>query len=134
MKLTRDFAQKAVDLLQQGEFSQFFEQYVDDNVQWRITGTNLLSGLYTNKADFLEKALGRLSKIMQPGWTLEIKHLFVDNDTLIIEMLGHATSLNGLDYNNEYCWILQFEQGKIVTARVYYDDVLVDQVLTTNKG
>lgn len=65
--LSKDMAQQAVDLLQHGKFDEFFTDYVSDAVQWRITGTNLLSSLYTSKQEFLEKALGRLSKIMQPG-------------------------------------------------------------------
>ena len=46
------------------------------------------------------------------------------------EMIGKGETLSGQAYNNEYCWIMQVSDSKIIKARVYYDDVLVNSVLT----
>jgi len=44
-------------------------------------------------------------------------------------MTSIGTAKKGHPYHNEYVWIQRFEAGKIVEARVYYDDVLVDKTM-----
>jgi len=60
---------------------------------------------------------------------MDIHHIYVDGDTTIVEMSSIATAKKGHPYHNQYVWIQQFQDGKIVEARVYYDDVLVDKTM-----
>lgn len=61
---------------------------------------------------------------------MKIPHIFVDGDTAIVEMEAIATAKAGYAYNNRYVWIHDFKEGKIVIARVYYDDVLVNKTIS----
>lgn len=129
MPLTKKYVEQVFNLLADGKLDEYLTQYVDENVQWTITGTNVLSGLYTSRQDFIDRAIDRLKRSLEGGIHMIIKNVYVDGDTGIVEMEAIATAKKGHPYNNQYVWIQRFENGKIVEARVYYDDVLVDKTM-----
>lgn len=129
MSLTKAYVKEVFSLLEQGKLDAFLEQYVDEKVQWEITGTNVLAGMYTSRQDFIERAINRLKASLDGGIRMKIPHVHVDGDTAIVEMEAIATAKKGHAYNNRYVWIHDFRDGKIITARVYYDDVLVNETI-----
>ena len=56
MNLSKEYVKTVFALLENGQLDDYLEQYVDSNVQWTITGTNVLSGLYTSRQDFIDRA------------------------------------------------------------------------------
>jgi ketosteroid isomerase-like protein len=64
---------------------------------------------------------------------MRTRQVFVDGHSAIVEMMGEAKTKKGEDYNNVYCWVMEFRQEKIISARVYFDDVLVDRALVHNE-
>ena len=57
MNLSKEYVKTVFALLENGQLDNYLEQYVDSNVQWTITGTNVLSGLYTSRQDFIDRAI-----------------------------------------------------------------------------
>ena len=50
-----------------------------------------------------------------------------------VEFRGEATQLNGKPYNNQYLWIMIFDdQGHAQEIREYLDTRLVQEVFTNN--
>ncbi|MDF1760809.1 MAG: nuclear transport factor 2 family protein [Coxiellaceae bacterium] len=129
MSLTKEYVAKVFSFLEAGDFDSYLNQYVDENVQWTITGTNVLSGLYASRQDFIDNAINKLKESLEGGIKMDILNIYVDGDTAIVEMKAIAKAKRGHDYGNEYVWIQRFCDGKIVEARVYYDDVLVDKTM-----
>ena len=129
MHLDQDYVKQVFSLLENGEVDRYLSEYVDENVTWTITGTNVLAGKYTSRADLVERAIARLNESLVGGIRMEIHRIYIDGDTAIVEMSSIATAKKGHPYNNEYVWIQRFRNGKIIEARVYYDDVLVDQTM-----
>ena len=129
MALTKVYVKKVFSLLEEGRLDDYLEQYVDEQVQWTITGTNVLSGLYTSRQDFVDRAIATVKSSLVGGIKMKIPHIYVDGDTAIVEMEAIATAKRGHAYSNQYVWIQRFKEGKIVEARVYYDDVLVDKTM-----
>lgn len=129
MALTKAYVAQVFSLLEQGQLDAYLQQYVDDNVQWTITGSNVLAGLYTSRQDFIERAINRLKVALDGGISMKILNIYVDGDTAIVEMEAIATAKLGHPYNNQYVWIQDFRDGRIVNARVYYDDVLVNKTI-----
>ena len=132
MSLTKSYVRHVFSLLEEGRLDDYLEQYVDPSVQWTITGTNVLSGLYVSRQDFIDRAIKKLKSSLSGGIKMIIHHIFVDGDTAIVEMEAIATAKLGHPYNNQYAWIQTFKDGKIVEARVYYDDVLVNKTVRDN--
>lgn len=129
MQLEHEYVEQVFSLLENGEIDRYLNEYVDENVRWTITGTNVLSGNYTSRKDLLERAIARLNESLVDGIRMNIHHIYVDGDTAIVEMSSVATAKKGHPYNNQYVWIQRFRDGKIIEARVYYDDVLVDKTM-----
>ena len=44
--LTKEYVTQVFSLLEQGDLDGYLQQYVDKDVQWTITGTNVLAGTY----------------------------------------------------------------------------------------
>jgi ketosteroid isomerase-like protein len=129
MVLTKEYVAKVFALLEKGDWEGYCENYVDANVQWTITGTNVFSGTYSSRQEFVDKVVSKHKTLLVDSIKMRILHIYVDGDTAIVEMESIATATQkGYPYKNQYLWIHTFRDGKIVEARVYYDDVLVNKV------
>ena len=124
--LTKAYVAKVFSLLENGKLDEYLTKYVDPSVQWTITGTNVLPGTYLSRQDFSDNAINKLKVSLAGRIKMVIQHIYVDSDTAIVEMEAIATTKKGMPYNNQYAWIQRFRQGKIIEARVYYGDVLVN--------
>ena len=129
MALSRTFLYQAFSLLEQGHIEIFLNKYVDEQVKWTITGTGVLAKTYDNRDVFINEAITRLKKSLVGQITWQIQHFYVDGDTAIVEMCSEALAVKGHRYRNQYVWILNFINNRIVQARVYYDDILVEQTI-----
>jgi uncharacterized protein len=94
---------------------------MSDEVSWLIPG-NLpnLSGLRKGKAEILNFARGA-AKMFPSGLKSEIRRVYGDGDTVLIEMTNRGKLFNGRDYENEYCFVFEIEAGKIRRVREYVD-------------
>ena len=94
---------------------------MSDEITWRIPG-NLpnLSGLRTGKAEILNFARSA-AKMFPSGVRSEIHRVYGDGNTVMIEMTNRAKFPNGRDYENEYCFVFEVENGKIRHVREYVD-------------
>ncbi|MCK4869481.1 MAG: hypothetical protein KAS93_00045 [Gammaproteobacteria bacterium] len=73
-------------MLEQGDLDGYFERYVDKDVQWTITGTNVLFGTYTSRHEFIEKVINKLKISLVGGIKMIIHHIYIDGNTAIVEM------------------------------------------------
>ncbi len=133
MNINNTIQQNIISLLQQCKFKKLIDEYFDDRFLWRIKGTSVLSGTYTDKNVFLEKVINRLNKLLLPGWKMHILNTYVDGNTFIVEMHGEVKTKNQQDYNNDYCWIFKFNNNKVASLTAYYDSLLVNKTLKENE-
>lgn len=128
--IDQEIQNNIVEYLTSCQFRKFCDSYFADKFKWTIRGTSILSGEYNNKEEFFDKVINRIGSKVLPGWTMKIKATYAIDKVLIIEMLGSANTKTGKHYNNEYCWILKFnENNKIDSLTAYYDSLLVNQTL-----
>jgi uncharacterized protein len=94
---------------------------MSDDVSWLIPG-NLpgLSGLRKGKAAILEFARSA-AKTFPSGLQTQISRIYGDADTVILELTNRGKLANGRDYENEYCFVFEVEQGRIRRVREYVD-------------
>jgi len=104
----------------QGDIKSAFAN-MSDEVSWLIPGNlNNLSGLRKGKAAILEFARNA-AKTFPNGLQTEIKRVYGDGDTVILELTNRGKLANGRDYENEYCFVFEVEAGKIRRVREYVD-------------
>ncbi len=129
MSINQDIKDDIVSLLKNCEFRKFCDCYFADNFLWVIKGTSVLSGTYTDKETFFDKGINRLSAALLSDWKMYILNSYTDGNAFIVEMRGEVKTKVGDNYNNEYCWIMHFENKKIVKLTAYYDSLLVNETL-----
>jgi ketosteroid isomerase-like protein len=117
--------------LETGNGADFFTHVADD-VDWTVMGTHPLCGHYGNKADFLSHTFEKLGKVLPQGAQLRVEHLLVSGDWAVVELRSLAVALNGLRFDNQYCWVCRFAADKIVEVRAYLDSALVARLFEEN--
>jgi uncharacterized protein len=85
----------------------------------------LLVYIYISKADFLKHTFERLDRLLKGGSVvMKVDHIYVSDDTAIVDMTSTSFALNGRPYAQRYCWITRFVDSLIVEVRAYLDSVL----------
>ncbi len=118
--------------LNNGENEKFFE-HVADNVCWKVMGTHPLAGMYHSKQDFLSHTFQRLNKILKEGVVLKVTNIITQGDIAAVELESSSIAVNGMPFNNTYCWVVRFENDIIVEVRAYVDSALVQKVIDENE-
>ncbi len=117
--------------LQSGSGAQFFDHVADD-VDWTVEGTHPLAGHYHNKAAFLSGTFAKLDRVLRSGAQLAVVNIMLSGDWAIVELRSDATANNGMRFDNRYCWLTRFRDGKIVEVRAYLDSALVARLFVEN--
>ena len=50
----------------------------------------------------------------------------------MVELVSDATALNGMRFDNHYCWVTRFDRGVIVEVRAYLDSAMVTELFHQN--
>jgi ketosteroid isomerase-like protein len=132
LSVTPEYVDKLFRNLATGKSGVFFDSVADD-VQWTVTGTHPMAGVYKTKTDFLAHTLHRLNKLLNGDLVLNVNHIIVSGDTAVVEMTSASTARNGKPYVNRYCWVVRFEAGIIKEVRAYLDSFLVQQTIAENE-
>lgn len=103
---------------------KFFE-HVSDIVEWTVMGTHPLAGLYRSKQAFFDATFAVLPGLMRDGLTLHVERFHDAGDYGIVELRADATTLEGVPFDNRYCWVCRFDDDLIVEVRAYLDSAMV---------
>ena len=87
---------------------------LDDNVQWTIIGNTKFSGLFTSKADALERLLGPLGSLLDGHLHITVENILADGDFVAVQGHGASKTAAGGTYNNTYCWVYRWRGDKVV--------------------
>jgi len=116
------------EALRRGEVKSAFAKMADD-VTWRIPGLlPPVSGLKRGK----EEILGFLrwaAATFPSGFQTEVKGVYGDGGTVVLELVNRSTAANGRPYENEYCFVFEVDGRKIRAVREYVDTQKVDAII-----
>lgn len=97
-----------------------------DDVQWTIIGSTVLSKTFNGKQAVLDELLLPLREALVDGHLhVTVDNLLADGDYVIAQGRGEAMTKRGVPYNNTYCWVYRFADGKIAALTEYLDTELV---------
>ncbi|HSE31592.1 MAG TPA: nuclear transport factor 2 family protein [Pyrinomonadaceae bacterium] len=105
--------------------SQALVNALDDDVTWHVTGTTRFSGTYRGKTSLLNDLVGPLFSQFEDQYTNVADRFIADDDYVVVECRGKATTKSGRPYNNKYCFVFRIENGKIKDVTEYMDTQLV---------
>lgn len=106
-----------------------FVEALDDNVSWIIHGSTCWSKTFSGKKSVLDELLGPLSRVLTPPLKLHAERMLAEGNCVCVEGRGENTAMSGRAYNNRYCWIFEFRDGRVISISEYMDTELVGAVL-----
>lgn len=98
---------------------------LDDQIQWTIIGNTKFSGLFTSKADVLERLLGPLGGLLEGHLHITVENIMADGDFVAVQGRGASKTVAGGTYNNTYCWVYRWRGDKVVAVTEYLDTEVV---------
>jgi hypothetical protein len=103
------------------------EQHLADDFRIVVMGRSSWSQTFAGKALQEYRAYLR-SRFSAPGRSVA-ERFIADGDVVAVETLGNNYSASGERYDNQYCLIFRFDDGKIVEMREYMDTAFCERVL-----
>jgi ketosteroid isomerase-like protein len=105
-----------------------FVDLMSDDFCWVCTGTTRWSRRYAGKQTVLNELFtplrGKLGRI-----TTIANRFTAEGDTVVVEAQGRNTTRDGVSYNNQYCFVIHMQEGKMRELIEYFDTDLVNQAL-----
>src|SRR5271168_1378527 len=131
MKINEQTVRSIFAGLEHGDGDAFF-RHVADDVDWIVMGTHPLAGHYHSKKDFIAGTFAKLALVLPQGAQLHVEYLLVKDDQAVVELHSLATARNGMRFDNRYCWIVYFQDARIVRVRAYLDSAMVARLFEEN--
>jgi ketosteroid isomerase-like protein len=110
--------------LSKGNGDAFLNALADD-VSFTIIGSTKYSGTFTGKQELINKLLAPLNAQIEGGMTITPDNLIADGDFVAMQARGKALSKNGRRYDNTYCHVFRFANGKVQQVTEYLDTELI---------
>ena len=112
-----------MDALAQSDRAPLFDAMSDD-VHWRWMGVSKWSKTFEGKIEVVGDLFGGVDETLS-DFGVEVHSIIAEGDHVAVEHSGRNETSDGRSYNNNYCWVLSFRDGRIVEVREYMDTQLV---------
>jgi ketosteroid isomerase-like protein len=101
-----------------------FGQSVHPDYAWALTGQSDWARRFEGQEAVRRDLLGPLFNLFADTYTARAINLIADGDQVAAEVRGSVMTRSGKRYDNEYCFIFRFEDGKIREVVEYRDTAL----------
>lgn len=115
------------DEVAKGNGAPFWEACHDD-VVWRTIGDGSWSGEFSGKQTIIEEIFRPLNRVLVERATIPTR-LIDGGDVIVLQARGKNLTRDGRRYDNDYVFVIHFENGKIVRYEEYCDTELIARVL-----
>ncbi len=123
--------EKLYNALSEGDVETWVAMHTQD-VALNVNGSTAVSGRTEGAQNVLENLLPILFSRVQPGSKIGVnwKLMCADEKRAVVIFEGEAKNLDGEQYNNRYCQILEFNKdGLIKELWEFFDTALADNIV-----
>ena len=99
-----------------------------DQVVWRTIGDGSWSGEFHGKQTIADEIFRPLSRVLVERATIPTR-LIDGGDVIVVQAKGKNLTRDGRRYDNDYVFVIQLEDGKIIRYEEYCDTELIARVL-----
>ncbi|WP_322936701.1 nuclear transport factor 2 family protein [Nocardioides bizhenqiangii] len=117
---------EAMGAMAEGRVAPLLEAMAED-VTWRWMGVDQWSRTFEGKQIVVDTLFGGATETLGPSSSVEVRHVHADGDCVVVEHSGRNELPDGRRYDNNYCWVLRFQDGLIQEVREYMDTQLVTE-------
>ncbi len=109
--------------------SRPFVDLLDEDVRWTIIGTTAWSRTYAGKQSVLEDLLRPLAKQLRGRTIIAADRFIAEDDLVVVEGRGRNSTVDGVRYHNQYCWVFHLADGRVLELTEYTDTQLIATAL-----
>jgi ketosteroid isomerase-like protein len=118
--------QHIMEAMSQGQVAPLFDAMAGD-VTWRWMGVSQWKRAFEGKQLVVDKLFGGNAETLSPYSSVEVRCIHADGDVVVVEHSGRNELPDGRRYDNNYCWVIRFNEGRIQEVREYMDTQLVTE-------
>jgi uncharacterized protein len=106
---------------------QKVSELFDDDIEWIAPEGNATAvasngpSYMIGKEAVMQFITSGFRKIFQEEVYFEIRNIYADGNTVIVEQAFQARVANGNFYKNDYCFIIELKDGRVRQVREYMD-------------
>jgi ketosteroid isomerase-like protein len=100
-------------------------ELLSDDASITMFGDHRFAKTFKGKDDIYRNLFGPVRETLDGTIRMNVTNAVAENDIVIVEAHGEATTRDGRDYRNTYCFVLKLKEGKIIESREYMDTQLV---------
>jgi uncharacterized protein len=108
-----------------------FGELMSDDFCWKMIGTTVWSGTYSGKEAVRRDLMRPLFEMFADEYTNTATRFIAEDDFVVVECRGKVTTKSGKPYNNTYCYVCKFANGKLIELTEYLDTQLVVDALSS---
>ena len=112
--------------LNAGDVEAIVNTYADDGCV-QTMGNTLISGI-SNKEQIAATA-GGIFDVFPNGLTFEVQDMVAEGEKVAVEARSEGEHISGQIYSNEYHFLFQFRDGKLLQLKEYMDTEQVTDIL-----
>jgi len=106
-----------------------FVDAMADDIVWTIAGRSAWSRTWRGKQAVREELLRPLFARFADTYTNEAQRFIAEDDHVVVECRGRAATKSGQRYDNVYCYVCRFADGKLRELTEYMDTDLALRAL-----
>ena len=118
--------------------TQFFEAMNGGDVEFIVNayatdgclqtmGNTLISGTYSR--DQIAASAGGIFEVFPEGLKFTAQSMIAEGDKVAVEATSEGKHVSGQTYSNEYHFLFEFREGKLLKLKEYMDTERVTEVL-----
>jgi len=128
-KLMQDIFAAAASPDQAVRDRSLFTASLADDAKWIVTGQYSWSRTFAGKDAILGDLHGYVRTRLRDRTRTVAERFIAEDDIVVVEAKGDNVTPEGVRYDNDYCLVFRFEDGKIKEIREYCDSVLTEKAL-----
>ena len=106
-----------------------FADLMADDFCWIVPGHSSWSGVWRGKESVRRDLLRPLFARFEGVYTNEAQRFIAEGDYVVVECRGNVMTKSGRRYDNHYCYVCRFSQGKLRELTEYMDTELCASAL-----
>ena len=106
-----------------------FGDLMADDFCWQAIGTTAWSRPFRGKQAVIDGMMRPLFAQFADRYTNTAIRMIAEDDYVAVECRGRVTTKSGKPYNNQYCYVIRFADGKMRELMEYFDTELVTSAL-----
>jgi uncharacterized protein len=99
-----------------------------------MDGRRRWSRTFEGKQMVIDTLFGGATDELGSASRVEVAHVHADGDSVVVEHTGYNVLPDGRNYNNQYCWVLRFQDDLIREVREYMDTQLVTETFGADES